>query len=468
MQAMWFKHAADNNSGHFDRTMNEALNEVVAALEKRSVYKVFSKHISTDSLHTKFEIRLDKYDSNEVKINLQDTIMHLIPPADTLQYVHHNSRHFLIRDSENKIKLAERVDSILGEILTELKMDTLPQSVPYPSAGIDTLIENALRQKGIRIGFDYAVTDMNRNIIYKSAAFDTTERGAIYRVKLTPAHIQFKSGELLVQIHKRTEMIIHSLGYFIVILLAFTIIIIITFSVSIRTILRQKKISVIKNDFINNMTHEFKTPLATISIAADAMKEGGRQHEQVRHFAEVIKQESKNMNQKVETILQMALLEKHQLDLNLHPEDMHEIINGALKHMALHFEKSGAKIETALQATQTHVLADKHHLCNVIANVLDNAVKYSQGEPHIIIKTCNEENKLDISISDYGIGMSKDEQKKVFDKFYRAQSGNIHNTKGFGLGLSYSKEIIEMHKGCITLSSEKGVGTTVKILLPLL
>jgi two-component system, OmpR family, phosphate regulon sensor histidine kinase PhoR len=272
---------------------------------------------------------------------------------------------------------------------------------------------------------------------------------------------------LHVQVQNREGYILKSLLPFMVAMLVFTIIIVLTFGISIRTILKQKKLSTIKNDFINNMTHEFKTPIATINIAADALHSEGISTAQTQHFADIIKQESRSMNQKVETILQMALVEQQQVQLEKETIGANPLVQKTIQHLQLSLEASAAQLNVNYLPNDVNLCIDAHHVGNVLGNIIDNAIKYSQGAPHISIALAATNTMLTISIADKGIGMSKEEQKHVFDKFYRAQSGNIHNTKGFGLGLSYAREIVLLHKGQISIESEKGEGTTVTITLPI-
>jgi len=249
----------------------------------------------------------------------------------------------------------------------------------------------------------------------------------------------------------------------------FTLIITTAFFITIRTLLKQKKLSEIKSDFINNMTHEFKTPLATISLAVDALKNDKVKgnEEKTGYFTNIIKEENKRMNKQVETILQAALLDKQEVQLNLKKLHAHDLINAALNNITLQVEEKQGTLHVQLDAEKDLVLADEVHFTNLINNLLDNAVKYSKENLAVKLSTENAGNQLRIKIEDNGIGMNKETLNRIFEKFYRAHTGNIHNVKGFGLGLSYVKTMVQAHHGTIKADSVLGKGSSFVITVPL-
>jgi two-component system, OmpR family, phosphate regulon sensor histidine kinase PhoR len=257
--------------------------------------------------------------------------------------------------------------------------------------------------------------------------------------------------------------------WFIMGAILFTLIITTAFFITIRTLLKQKKLSEIKSDFINNMTHEFKTPLATISLAVDALKNDKVKgnDEKTNYFTNIIKEENKRMNKQVETILQAALLDKQEVQLNLKKLHANDLITLALNNITLQVEEKEGKLDVQFNAEKDMVLADEVHFTNLINNLLDNAVKYSKDNLEIKLSTSNTGNQLKIKIEDNGIGMNKETVNKIFEKFYRAHTGNIHNVKGFGLGLSYVKTMVEAHHGTIKADSVLGKGSTFIITIPL-
>ncbi len=249
----------------------------------------------------------------------------------------------------------------------------------------------------------------------------------------------------------------------------FTLVIIAAFYVTVNALLRQKKLSEIKNDFINNMTHEFKTPLATISLAVDALRNEKviQDRSKSEYFTGIIKEENRRMNKQVETILQASLLDRQEQQLNRKPLHAHVIIQEAMENFHLQLEGKGGHSELQLNAKNDLLKADEVHFMNIITNLIDNAVKYSKENPFIRITTHSTTKSLIIRIEDNGIGMNKETQRRIFEKFYRAHTGNLHNVKGFGLGLSYVKTIVEAHDGKIKVDSLPGKGTTFTLEIPL-
>ncbi len=250
--------------------------------------------------------------------------------------------------------------------------------------------------------------------------------------------------------------------------LFFTLLILFAFSYTVYVILRQKKVSDMKNDFINNMTHEFKTPIATISLATDSLtsdkiiKEPGK----VRRFARIITQENRRMLNQVEKVLQMALIDQRDFGLQVEEVALHELISEAVDYIRLQVEKRGGTVQIKLDARQDVIRADRTHISNIIHNLLDNANKYSSEIPKIQVETKNVSDGVEIRVIDHGIGMTREARKKIFDKFFRVYTGNIHDVKGFGLGLSYVKAIVTAHEGSIDVESEPGKGSTFIVFLP--
>lgn len=251
----------------------------------------------------------------------------------------------------------------------------------------------------------------------------------------------------------------------------FTLIIFAAFYLTVNSMLRQKKLSEIKNDFINNMTHEFKTPLATISLAVDAMKNDKviSDKEKLSYFSSIIKEENQRMNRQVETILKAALLERQEVNLMLKPTHVHEVIKDIADNFTLQLNDKNGKVEMDLEAPNDLIEADEVHFPNLINNLIDNSVKYSKENvpPEIKISTAANGKNMTIKLEDNGIGMAKETVKRIFEKFYRAHTGNVHNVKGFGLGLSYVKTMVDAHGGHIRVDSTPGKGSIFTLELPL-
>jgi two-component system phosphate regulon sensor histidine kinase PhoR len=280
-----------------------------------------------------------------------------------------------------------------------------------------------------------------------------------------------RDGALIVVIPNIRNFVYKTLRWRIVTSVSFTIIILLAFFLTVRTMLRQKKLGKIKNDFINNMTHEFKTPIATISLAVDAMRNEKviNDREKLGYFSSIIKEENQRMNRQVETILRASQLEKQEVDLNLKPVHVHEIIKEVVDNFVLQLNEKNGKVELQLNATNDLVNADEVHFSNLVNNLVDNAVKYARENipPAIKLTTLSNGKHFIMRIEDNGIGMNRETVKKIFERFYRAHTGNVHNVKGFGLGLSYVKTMAEAHHGEIKAESTLGKGTTFTLTLPL-
>lgn len=327
-------------------------------------------------------------------------------------------------------------------------------------------LDNELRARAINTNFEFGVFSEDLITKVKSDGF-MEKRGYTYNVPLfvTDDSIDY---DLHVSFPDKKEYILSTISWILILSALFIFIIILSFASALYQLIRQKQISEIKTDFINNMTHEFKTPIATINLAIDSIRNpkiiGDK--EKVVRYAEMIRQENKRMHAQVENVLRISKLEKNQLDISKDVINFHDLVEDAVSHVKLIIRDREGSIEKKLQAKQSEILASKFHMTNVITNMLDNAIKYSEGAPKIRVETENAGHNIVLKIIDNGIGMSKNVQRKVFNKFYREQSGNIHNVKGHGLGLSYVKSIVEKHQGHVYVDSEKGKGSTFTIKLP--
>ena len=330
---------------------------------------------------------------------------------------------------------------------------------------ISGIIKNELEKKNIDLSFEYAIwsSDLNH---YSSPGYNSGMYNNSYRRPLTSDN----SYILCLYINQPKNYILGRTSWIIGASVLFTIIIISAFAVTVRTVFRQKQISEIKSDFINNMTHEFKTPLATISLAVDALsnpKVKGAPT-QIDYYTGIIREENKRMNKQVEKILQAAQLDTNDLDLNLQTIDVHQIITNASANIMLMIVEKNGSLEQKLSAKKFIIKADEVHFSNIIANLLDNAIKYSKDPTKIVVETVNNSSKtITIKIKDNGIGMSKEIIGHIFEKFYRAHTGNIHNVKGFGLGLSYVKSVVDAHNGKIKVDSAVGKGSTFSVEFPM-
>lgn len=275
-------------------------------------------------------------------------------------------------------------------------------------------------------------------------------------------------GFLMAYSPKKKQVIFQSIGWNLLASLLFVAIILGCFIYTIYTILLQNKLSVMKTDFINNMTHEFKTPIATISLATDSLKSPkvAPFPEKVSRFVNIIKQENKRMNAQVEKVLQMAKLDKSKLNLNLGEVNLNQVVTEAAEYISLQVEPRGGWVVKELHADPSSIEGDLTHISSLINNLLDNANKYSPEEPKIVISTRNVNKGVEVTVKDHGLGMSREARKNIFDRFYRVNTGDRHDVKGFGLGLSYVKTITEVHHGTINVKSELGKGSSFIVTFP--
>ncbi len=334
---------------------------------------------------------------------------------------------------------------------------------------VQDIIHNALINNNIKSPFEYNITNIFAYSIKASKHPPLVQTEGIIQIKLTAENYTHQE-ILYLYLRENNNYIISSMGWMILASIVLTTIIISAFALTVRTLFNQKKLSEIKSDFINNMTHELKTPLATISLAVDALnnKKVINNEDQIRYYSGMIKDENKRMNKQVETILQAARIERQEISLNLERFDAHELIQQVTENLILQIQEKQGSLSMSLKAPRHFIMADEVHFSNIINNLLDNALKYSKQEvpPTIIIETVNNGNNLAIRIRDNGIGMNKETQARVFEKFYRAHTGNLHNVKGFGLGLSYVKAMVDAHHGRIKLDSTPGKGSVFIVSVP--
>ena len=347
----------------------------------------------------------------------------------------------------------------------------------YSFSEVNQKIKIALEKYGLGdVKFEFAVADKKGNIEFKSKKFEdvfTDEVNTLQsRVSVIPQDIIEPSGpfeSIIIVMPNVRFYLLQSLQWVIVGVVLFILVVLAAFFITIRSLMSQRRLVEIKRDFINNMTHELKTPLATISLAVDALKSAkvNTDAKSVEYFSNIIKEENVRMNKHVETILQAAQLDRKENELNKEPTDVHDLIQGVVESFKLQLESKPSNVQTILEANPSLIEVDEEHLLHVLSNLIDNAIKYAKETIDIIIKTKSINNKMSITITDKGIGMNPDAIKHIFEKFYRAHSGNVHDVKGYGLGMSYVKWVIDSHKGTIQVKSELDKGTSIEVILPI-
>lgn len=361
---------------------------------------------------------------------------------------------------------------LLKDVFKDLLFSKRPVEQRVNRLMLDSLLKKSLRERGIGIAYEFAIqNEVHKSILFSTASYrpDSTD-SELFRASLFPNELNNIPSQLLVYFPERQAFILENMGFTLISSVLLLLVILGCFYVAVATILKQKKLSDIKNDFINNMTHEFKTPISTISLAvgmareqiemkADAIK--------VHRYLGIIQDETQRLGGHVEKVLQMALLDRGEIKLRPTDVNIHDVIEKVFNNLSVQLEQRGGEIDLNFEATNEIVQADELHLTNILTNLIDNATKYSPEVPHITVSTHSDDTHVSISVSDCGQGMSKEQQTKIFDPFYRVPTGNVHDVKGFGLGLSYVKKMVEAHSGTIEVQSKLNEGSTFTIQLPL-
>ena len=359
------------------------------------------------------------------------------------------------------------LDEVVYNILYTASEKPLKERINFKQ--LDHFLKSELLNNGIELPYHFQVTDRDGKEVYRCPDY-VYDGEKVYSRLLFENDPPAKMGFVNVFFPTVDDYIFDSVRFMIPSII-FTLVLLVTFIFTIYIIFRQKKLTEIKNDFINNMTHEFKTPISTISLAAQMLNDPavGKSPVMFKHISGVINDETKRLRFQVEKVLQMSMFERQKATLKKKEIDANELINGVINTYRLKVESCHGTLDADLQAQNPAVYVDEMHFTNVIFNLLDNAVKYKKADTDICLKirTWNESGKFCLSIEDNGIGIKKENLKKIFEKFYRVHTGNLHDVKGFGLGLAYVKKIITDHNGTIRAESELNVGTKFIIVLPL-
>ncbi|MCF8231738.1 MAG: HAMP domain-containing histidine kinase [Bacteroidales bacterium] len=513
MQLYWIQGAAKMREASFRRSVDEAMSKVVYKLER---------------LETAHRIRQRMYEKPRGSsfINTMDSISYLflkeldsIPwatgaPDSSMNFSGKNVKIEITRDDNGQI--VKRLDTSFnkperrGQGLNLQSQISVNPSVPQKaiknlndqfkqllqksymitdvfedmfSLGkrqpveeriskqvLDSLIRQELSLKGLDIDYQFGVysTGREKMVLTKGNPDPEQLKSEGMAFKLYPSEIFMSPEYLMLYFPGQKKFLLTQMAGMLIVSVVLIILIIMLFGFTINTIVKQRKVAEMKNDFINNMTHEFKTPISTVSLACQALsdKDIKKSEELYSSYIQVISEENKRLGSLAEKILQTAIIEKEETKMKDETVDIHQLIEEAININRMQVEIKDGIIKKDLKATQTILSADHDHMLNVLNNLLDNANKYTPKKPEIEVSTINTLNQIVISISDNGVGIGKSDQKKIFDKLYRVHTGNLHDVKGFGLGLSYVKFIIEKHGGKITLESELNKGSTFRIYLP--
>lgn len=487
IQIIWIKRAVELREQQFSQNVHDALSEAAFMLEREEAYGMFQSTIFQDGFvpfkpnagfnFSWIEEQMKTLGLDDLEVaNSRDYVFKLDTTItiDSLNGATLKSKvHITIEDSAEQIQLSQKIENkkaMMGEMFREFLSKSRSIEDRIDKNKLETLVKKSLQQHGINIPFEFIVKDYFGETIIVSDNPDIQKKGTVYKITLFPNDFFGEPNYLFVYFPKQQQYIFKSLGIITFASVLFVIIIMVCFAYVINTIFKQKKLDEMKTDFINNMTHEFKTPVATISLASEMLKKEdiAENKDKSLRYAGIIFDENKRLGEQVEKVLQMAVLDKGDFKLKKTLIDAHETIQRVVDKLSLQIESRNGKVNLKLNAPEHRLMADEVHFTNIVFNLLDNAIKYSADVLDITISTETIMGKLHIAVADKGIGMSKDAQKRVFEKFYRVPTGNIHNVKGFGLGLSYVKIITEAHGGTVEVQSEPGKGSTFKLILPII
>jgi two-component system, OmpR family, phosphate regulon sensor histidine kinase PhoR len=507
-QVYWIESVVKANEEGFKRDVQEVLSFVSEKLEKQEALLV-----AVDNFHTQFVLRSHSSSNpNELEliettfekkvIEIEDFIkdstqfplgLNFYFESDdedkSLDNVTIKFQDNIQRDDNKQVVTINDSDSTKASIILEQKLKKVAKKSEYVQMAmhelltgkkainkrlelgeLDSLISVGLKNKGIDIAYDFGVIDpIDENFVMKKIAQDEeTLRQTEMRANLFPNDIMGEAGYLLIKFPQQQYFLFRKIWFTLASSIILILVIIFCFAYAIFTILKQKKLSEIKNDFINNMTHEFKTPISTVALACEALRDediNATKGLKERYLA-IIDDENRRLGMQVEKVLQMAVIEKEDLNLKLEEINLHEVILKAVENISFQITSKGGCIATDLNAVKQSLRGDELHLTNIMINLLDNANKYSPEKPDIKIYTQDTAKGIVINIIDKGMGMSREALLKIFDKFYRIPTGNLHDVKGFGLGLAYVKNMVDAHGGEIAVTSELNKGSNFRIFLP--
>jgi len=492
IQLYWIRNAITITDQQFRYNANKALESVVLDLEAQELIDYIVDEIDPESSDTVTAIipsgsplanRLRGYSSDA---NLPEIYGFGNPDKEFIiaasgQKIYISAKDIspipeedITEPSEQVISagLSKRVSNkiVYLENILEKILQTTPdirERIDDP-AKINDQLRKALNNVGIHLDFEFSIRSGRLGTIWSTPGFTDKPGTNKFIIQLFPNDPVPSQNQIVLYCLQEKHYKFEQIGILGILSLIFTLLLLVLATSTFIVIFRQKKMSEIRSDFINNMTHELKTPISTISLASQMMadKTIPDKGKNISHLARIISDESMRLKFQVEKVLQMAVFERMKTKFSFSSMDIHNIISRAVDNFSLQIESRGGTIRKEFQAANPVALVDEIHFLNAMSNLIDNAIKYTVGKPEITIATRNNRKGLVISVEDNGIGISKENIKRIFDKFYRVHSGNVHNVKGFGLGLSYVKKITEEHNGIIKVESQTGKGSKFTVFIP--
>ena len=491
LQTLWINNAVELKDKQFQQLVNSTLNDVSDQVEhlytSRSYNAELEKNVDAIedinwNIYVETEDNIQFLIEDEAVADMEtepdsDSIVEII--SDTIIVISDRGKGksdtikiARYHEQLNREKLERNIkeqELILKKVMKNMLLEGLDFEEWIKKEEFEKILQENFKNRSIDLPFEYSVVKGDMKEIYGSEGFSKTTDFYYYRLGLIKNGVDDKDTYLYLYFPGQRAQARSSLGMLSTSTIVLTLLMILLFSFALYVIFKQKRLSDVKNDFVNNMTHELKTPISTISLASQMLGDQSipSERKNISHISNIIQTESKRLGYQVERVLQMAVLDQGHLVLKRAGTEMNELVSYVAQNFKIQVESQLGKLELHDESVNDVVYGDRVHLVNVLTNLLDNAVKYSREAPEINLRVFNSGNYYCVSVADKGIGISKENQKKVFDRFYRVSTGNVHDVKGFGLGLSYVKLIVEQHGGVISLSSEPGKGTIFEIRLPL-
>ena len=486
VQFTWIKNAIKVKEQSFDQLVERSLSKIVEKIaEHETVLNIQKETISISDKNESYKLsnndEFKDFDSSNNKLSKplfyiisQDSLIYRLK-KDEVQTDSVKSKNIISKEEfrANLVNKIENKTIFVENIVNKLIRKEININDRIDKKTLESLIQYIFKVNNIDLKYEYAVVKKDGKTHLKSNNFILTGKSKTYKKLLFPNDVLsndlLSDKYFLIIYFNKNKSIFGPLPAIILTSLILILLILSVFIITIYIILKQKKLSEIKNDFINNMTHELKTPISTISLATQMLKDDGISSEKKNYnqISKIIEVESKRLGFHVEKVLQMAIIDKGGIELKKKQLKVHQILNNILINVNLKLKEANGEINCSFDAIEDDILADQLHISNVFTNLLDNAIKYSKENPRIELRTKNIKNQIVISVKDSGIGIKKENQKRIFEKFYRVPTGNLHDVKGFGLGLSYVKKILEQHKGDIKLKSETDKGSTFDVYIPI-
>ena len=498
IQMLWIKNATSIKEDHFDQLVRQALDQVVHRLElnetsmlgaqlklghsitlppqlkKENRYFSSTNQLNQEENRMQYDISLDfsisgAHLSTKLSTYQKDSLVYSYQERTPMVYNPQGNTDPLSHALNNiQTQLRTRIAEQEARLMKGIFISDIPIEDRITREMMDVTLLQAFEERGISLPFEFGIFNSRGEMANSTTKFDREAASVSYQKHLFPNDVHPKPNFLLVYFPKRPNFIMDSMGMVLPTAI-FTLVMIFMSILTMIIIVRQKRLDEIKNDFINNMTHEFKTPISTISLASQMLKDGAVNKTQatLHHISSVIQDESRRLSFQVEKDLQMAIFDKGQAGLKMKKANINDLVHGVVNTFRIKVESQNGKLIEKLEAKNPFAQVDEVHFTNVIFNLLDNALKYRRGTPVFYVKTWNRPTGLVINIQDNGLGISKENLKRIFEKFYRVPTGNVHNVKGFGLGLAYVKKIVEDHGAEIKVESEINAGTKFEIFLPL-